>query len=422
MTMQRMVGAYYCYMSCLHHDHANAQPLLSLAAEMHLAEVSAIRRELVELEREHTRAKQAYEEKIADLKRQIETMRAQTGQGPPIPTVIPANTNHFGALMGHPHGMFGQGGPDRERVELERERAGEQRDGKMVNGSNAPPGHAAGPPPGPGGPGHASQAGAGGPAHPQQQQQGRHGQQPGYGQQPPHHHSDARESAHDREAAYHQQQLGKRTRPDEPMYDGQPPSAKTRMGEPGRPLENGVSEQLFPAVLLCWNPSLTYVHLTLVTRGNTGVESRTSAAASFPPVRPPSRTYAQSPHGVPGRPLSAASGVPTIANAPPSEPSVFSQATASTNGTSNADVKPSVGGLNPPIQLQRPGSQQQAHASQSAASQSQDDRQSQQAKKADGQGPSAPPRPKQPDWDVTYNQEVPKKLEVSLAHTFIHDR
>lgn len=217
---------------------------------MHLSEVSAIRRELVELEREHSRAKQAYEEKITELKRQIETMRAQSGQGPPIPTVIPANTNHFGALMGHPHGMFGQGGPDRERVEMERERAGEQRDGKMVNGgaahSNGPHGAgmaASGPGPGPG---HAAAGGsghpaAGGPGNHQQQQQGRPGHQAGYPSQQQHHyHADARESIHEREAAY-QQQLGKRTRPDEPMYDGQPPSAKTRMGEGMRPLENGKS-------------------------------------------------------------------------------------------------------------------------------------------------------------------------------------
>ena len=29
---------------------------------------------------------------------------------------------------------------------------------------------------------------------------------------------------------------------------------------------------------------------------------------------------------------------------------------------------------------------------------------------------------KQPDWDVTYSQKVKKVLDVSLLHTFIHDR
>lgn len=201
------------------------------AADIHLAEVSAIRRELTELEREHSRAKQAYEEKIADLKRQLEIVRAQAGQGPPIPAVIPANTNHFGALMGHPHGMFGQGGPDRERVEMERERAAE-RDVKMVNGSNGASHSAASASGGPASvPGHASAAGV--PGHPQQ---GRPGP-PGYGYQQQLHHQDGQERAHEREGAY-QQQLGKRTRPDEPMYDGQPSSAKSRAVD-GRPTENG---------------------------------------------------------------------------------------------------------------------------------------------------------------------------------------
>lgn len=151
--------------------------------------------------------------------------------------------------MGHPHGMFGQGGPDRERVEMERERAGEQRDVKMVNGAsghpNGPHGSmASGPGPGHAAPHPASGPGSGMPPHQQQQQQqGRPGQPPpGYPsqQQQQHHHSDARESLHEREreAAY-QQQLGKRTRPDEPMYDGQPPSAKSRMVDVGRPVENG---------------------------------------------------------------------------------------------------------------------------------------------------------------------------------------
>lgn len=54
----------------------------------------------------------SYEDRIADLKRQIESLRAQQGTGPPIPSVIPATTNHFGSLMGHPHGMFNQAGPE----------------------------------------------------------------------------------------------------------------------------------------------------------------------------------------------------------------------------------------------------------------------------------------------------------------------
>lgn len=206
-------------------------------ADMHLSEVSAIRRELTELEREHSRAKQAYEEKIADLRRQLETVRAQLGQGPPIPSVIPANTNHFGALMGHPHGMFGQRGPDRERVEMERERAIE-RDIKMANGSNDHQSSASGGGPGPG---HAPAAGPGSatPGHPQQQQ-GRTAGPPGYGYQQHHHHQDGPERTHERDGPY-AQQLGKRTRPDEPMNDGQPPSAKSRAVDGVRPHENGKS-------------------------------------------------------------------------------------------------------------------------------------------------------------------------------------
>lgn len=209
--------------------------LLSLpTADMHFSEVSAIRRELTELEREHSRAKQAYEEKIADLKRQLETVRAQLGQGPPIPSVIPANTNHFGALMGHPQGMFGQGGPsadnnrDRERGEMDRER-----DVKMANGSN---GHQSSASAGGPGPGHATASGPGS-AAPGYPQHGRPGP-PGYNyQQHQLHQQDGPEGGHERDAAY--QQLGKRTRPDEPMQDGQPPSAKSRAVDGARPLENG---------------------------------------------------------------------------------------------------------------------------------------------------------------------------------------
>jgi hypothetical protein len=199
---------------------------------MHLSEVSAIRRELTELEREHSRAKQAYEEKIADLKRQIETLRAQTGQGPPIPSVMPASTNHFGALMGHPHGMFGQGGPagERERImEIERERERGGRDPRELNGGVERPGPN-GMPPLNTGPGSSSNNPPGAPSAPPPQNAGR----PGY--PPQHHHQDTLDRAHDRDGIYHQQ-LGKRTRPEDArdMYDGQPPAAKTRVG----PHENG---------------------------------------------------------------------------------------------------------------------------------------------------------------------------------------
>lgn len=205
----------------------------STPADMHLAEVTAIRRELSELEREHSRAKQAYEEKIADLKRQIETIRAHTGQGPPIPSVIPATTNHFGALMGHPHGMFGQGGST-TGTGVDIERSGIEgmggsgnnsgRDSRLgmrngVNGGGLPASSAAATAAAAGsaaaGSAHASSAGRPGPYHP--------------------------DTSYDRDRDGYQQQLGKRSRLEEARdtYDGQPPSAKSRLGDTGRPIENG---------------------------------------------------------------------------------------------------------------------------------------------------------------------------------------
>ena len=60
---------------------------------------------------ELTRTATRYEEKVADLKRQIDSLQASQGAGPAIPNLIPASTNHFGSLMGYPHGMFGQAVP-----------------------------------------------------------------------------------------------------------------------------------------------------------------------------------------------------------------------------------------------------------------------------------------------------------------------
>lgn len=144
-----------------------------------------------------------------------------------------------------------------------------------------------------------------------------------------------------------------------------------------------------------------------------GIESRTSSSTAFPP-RPPSRTHAHSPQSLGPTGLASASNsiVPTPSNLqslPPSEPSVLSQPPPET--------KPTIHPLTP---LQIPRSK--------ASTPSNEEDKSTMNVTATNAAPSSAATPsisvakKQPDWDVTYNQKVKKVLDVTLLHTFIHDR
>lgn len=137
------------------------------------------------------------------------------------------------------------------------------------------------------------------------------------------------------------------------------------------------------------------------------LESRTAGggASAFPP-RPPSRTYAGSPHHLPGqsgRPSSAAAQhhhqqQPPSAQQQQQEPSVLQQVP----GNGAEAKRPSLGEQG-----------QASHASSATPAP---------APVPAHTGVTVPAhRQKREDWDVTYNKELAKKLEVSLVHTFVHD-
>ena len=332
-------------------------------------------------------ARSSYEEKLADLKRQLEALRAAHGTGPALPNITGATTNHFGALMGHPHGMFGQGNPSSMPG--------------SSNGNGTP---------------LASNGASSSAAIPSDIKHdplgtaGRNGHVPSASistsassSNRPHIPSmamqlDERERERERQSAY-EMTMEREHR----EREHREASASTAAGSKrARPLQDDVhmrdATSGFDGMASHGPPPS--VKPRLGGLGEAGLESRTAGAAAFPP-RPPSRTYAGSPHHqqpsyTAGRPSSAAAHHHPQSHAP--EPSVLQQVPGDSKRSSIGDPQ----ALAP-----------QSHASSATPAP---------APVPAHTGVTAPAhRQKREDWDVTYNKDLEKRLEVSLVHTFVHD-